>query len=110
MIALHHPDIFGGALAQSPQLPTIRRIAALLERHRMRGGDAPRCYVDVGRYDESDAVEATQALCNVLVSGGAVVSYQEFAGGGSFAGWRVTLPDALRFHCGTSSLASLASV
>lgn len=108
LIALQRPDVFGGALAQSPQMPPVRRIAALLGRHRVRGGDALRCYVDVGRYDAPVAVEATQALCNALVSGGAAVSYQEFAGGRSFAGWRVTLPDALRFHFGTSSLAVLA--
>lgn len=108
MIALQRPDLFGGALAQSPQTPPIRRVAALLDRRDVRREDAPRCYVDVGRYDDPAAVESTQALCSVLVSGGAVVSYQEFAGGRSFAGWRVTLPDALRFHFGTSSLASLA--
>lgn len=107
MIALQRPDVFGGALAQSPQLPPVRRIAALLERRHAHGGDASRCYVDVGRYDEPAAIEVTQALCNALLSGGAAVSYQEFAGGRSFAGWRVTLPDALRFHFGTSSLASL---
>ncbi|MCS6938621.1 MAG: alpha/beta hydrolase-fold protein [Roseiflexaceae bacterium] len=106
-IALQRPDVFGGALAQSPQTPPTRRIAALLDRRDAYRENAPRCYVDVGRYDDPAAVESTQALCNVLVSGGAVVSYQEFAGGRSFAGWRVTLPDALRFHFGSSSLASL---
>jgi len=106
-IMLQRPDVFGGALAQSPQMPPTRRIATLLDRHLACGGDAPRCYVDVGRYDEPGMIESTQSLCSVLVSGGAAVSYQEFAGGRSFAGWRVTLPDALRFHFGTSSLASL---
>lgn len=108
MMTLQRPDVFGGALAQSPQMPPTRRIAALLDRRDAQREDAPRCYVDVGRYDDPAAVESTQALCGVLVSGGAVVSYQEFAGGRSFAGWRVTLPDALRFHFGSSSLASLA--
>jgi enterochelin esterase-like enzyme len=42
-----------------------------------------------------------------LVSGGAAVSYQDVAGGRSFAAWRAALPDALRFHFGMSAFAHL---
>jgi len=106
-IALQRADVFGGVVAQSPQMPLAPRIATLLKRNRARGYGAPRCYVDVGRYDEPAAIEATQALCATLVSGGAAVSYQDVAGGRSFVAWRAALPDALRFHFGMLAFAHL---
>ncbi len=106
-IALQRADVFGGVVAQSPQTLPVLRIALWLKRHQARGYGMPRCYVDVGRYDEPAAIETTQTLCNILVSGGAAVSYQDVAGGRSFAAWRVALPDALRFHFGLSALAHL---
>lgn len=106
-IALQRADVFGGVVVQSPQTQPMLRIAPWLKRNQARGYGVPRCYVDVGRYDEPAAIEATQTLCNILVSGGAAVSYQDVAGGCSFAAWRVALPDALRFHFGLSALAHL---
>lgn len=105
--ALQRPDMFGGLIAQSPGVQSPGRVTPLLARNRARGYDAPRCYVDVGRYDDAVAIETTQALCTTLVEGGAAVSYQDFAGGRGFSGWRVALPDALRFHFGSSALSDL---
>lgn len=105
--ALQRPDVFGGLIAQSPDTAPHSRAASLLERNHERGFAAPRCYIDVGRYDDPSAVTAIQALCNALVGGGAAVSYQDFAGGRGFAGWREALPDALRFHFGLSALSDI---
>jgi enterochelin esterase family protein len=99
--ALERPDAFGRVVAQSPLAgPLIEQIAPLLERNAMRGFGPPQCYVDGGRYQADEAVLGVQALCAALLGGGAAVSYQGFAGDGSFLSWRTTLPDALRFHFG----------
>jgi enterochelin esterase family protein len=99
--ALERPDAFGRVLAQSPLAgPLLEQIAPLLERNAARGFGPPHCYVDGGRYQPDEAVQGVQALCAALLAGGAAVSYQGFAGDGSFLSWRTTLPDALRFHFG----------
>jgi enterochelin esterase family protein len=99
--ALERPDTFGRVIAQSPLVdPLIEQIALLLERNAARGFGPPHCYVDGGRYQPAEAIQSVQALCDALLVGGAAVSYQGFAGDGSFLSWRTTLPDALRFHFG----------
>lgn len=107
-VALERPDVFGQALMQSPLARSFsRQVPALLGRNAGRGFGPPRCYVDVGRYEELGRVESVQALCTALLKGGAVLSYQDFGGDHGFAGWRTTLPDALRFHFGSPPLAAL---
>jgi enterochelin esterase family protein len=99
--ALERPDAFGRVIAQSPLAgPLLEQIAPLLERNSARGFGPPHCYVDGGRYQPDEMVQGIQALCAALLAGGAAVSYQGFAGDGSFLSWRTTLPDALRFHFG----------
>jgi enterochelin esterase family protein len=100
-VALERPDVFGRVIAQSP-VPSdaTDKFSALLERNAERGFGPPHCYVDGGRYQSAAAIQYVQSLCDALLSGGAAVSYQGFAGDGSFLSWRTTLPDALRFHFG----------
>ncbi len=100
--ALDRPDIFGGALIQSPA-PALAEdeISAQIAHNAERGFAPPRCYIDIGRYEQPAFIEYTHALCNTLLQAGAAVSYQEFAGDHSFAGWRTTLPDGIYFHFGT---------
>lgn len=99
--ALERPDAFGRVMAQSPLAgPLIEQITPLLERNAARGFGPPHCYVDGGRYQPDEVVQGVQALCAALLAGAAAVSYQGFAGDGSFLSWRTTLPDALRFHFG----------
>jgi enterochelin esterase-like enzyme len=99
--ALERPDAFRRVVAQSPLAnPLLEQIALLLERNAARGFGPPHCYVDGGRYQPDEAVQGIQALCSELLAAGAAVSYQGFAGDGSFLSWRTTLPDALRFHFG----------
>jgi enterochelin esterase family protein len=102
---LERPDVFGGALAQSPTpLLLPEDVAARVRENVARGYDAPRCYVDIGRYDAQPLVANVHALCGALLDAGAVLSYQEFPGERSFVGWRASLPDALRFHLGQMEL------
>jgi enterochelin esterase-like enzyme len=107
-LALTRPDLFGGAMAQSPAAELAPQLAtALLAKNSAREIAAPRCYVDVGRYESTAAVEYIHELCAALIEGDAALAYQEFAGDHSFLGWRTTLPDALRFHFGASPLEDL---
>src|SRR5262245_45277833 len=100
--ALERPDAFGRVIAQSPPAGQLaEQITPLLDRNAARGFGAPHCYVDSGRYQPAEVVQGAQSLCDALLAGGAAVSYQSFAGDGSFLSWRTTLPDALRFHFGT---------
>ncbi|HWQ13371.1 MAG TPA: alpha/beta hydrolase-fold protein [Roseiflexaceae bacterium] len=103
--ALERPELFGGVAVQSPApllLPDA--VAGRLADNAAHGYGLPRCYVDVGRYESHAFVEHAHALCNALLAGGAALSYQEFPGDHSFAGWRTSLPDALRFHLGASAM------
>jgi len=87
--------------AQSPApLLLIESVAGQLAANIAVGAVPPRCYVDVGRYESELFVDHAHALCNALLSGGAALSYQEFAGDHSFVGWRAALPDMLSFHLG----------
>jgi enterochelin esterase-like enzyme len=102
---LERPELFGGALAQSPApLLLPEEVAARVRENLARGHNAPRCYVDIGRYDNQTFVAHAHALCGALLDAGAVLSYQEFPGDRSFAGWCSSLPDALRFHLGQPEL------
>jgi enterochelin esterase family protein len=104
-LALTRPDLFGGAIAQSPAAELAPQLAtALLAKNSAREIVPPRCYVDVGRYEVGGAVEYIHELCSALIEGDAALAYQEFAGDHSFLGWRTTFPDALRFHFGASPL------
>jgi enterochelin esterase family protein len=106
--ALGAPEIFGGVIAQSPSADLLtteiaRQIGALLTH----GIGLPRCYMDVGRYEPVAAQKYAHTLCSALLTGGSVLSYQEFAGDGGFLGWRSTMPDALRVHFGASTISDL---
>jgi enterochelin esterase-like enzyme len=107
-LALTRPDLFGGAIAQSPAAELAPQLAtALIAKNTARDIAPPRCYIDIGRYENSTAVEYIHELCAALIEGDAALAYQEFAGDHSFLGWRTTLPDALRFHFGASPLEDL---
>jgi enterochelin esterase family protein len=102
---LDRPDVFGGALVQSPApLLLTDEVTARVQENIARGFAPPRCYVDVGRYEAHLFLDHAHTLCNALLAAEAVLSYQEFPGDRSFVGWRSSLPDALRFHLGQPDL------
>lgn len=102
--ALERPDVFGGALAQSPAVSALAaQTPEYLLRNTERGFASPRCYVDVGRYEPPARIEAVQSFCNALLLGGAAVSYQDIAGDHSYISWRASLAAALRFHFGAAA-------
>ncbi|HEX5689876.1 MAG TPA: alpha/beta hydrolase-fold protein, partial [Roseiflexaceae bacterium] len=99
MVALERPDVFGRVVAQSPAGSAyLDRLPELLERNAARGYAPPACYVDGGRYQNTEEIQYIQALCDSLLTSKAALSYQGFAGDAGFLSWRTTLPDALRFH------------
>jgi enterochelin esterase-like enzyme len=105
---LERPDVFGRALAQSPVVRSLARtVPGLLARNAGRGFGLPQCYVDVGRYEAPARVAGVQELCEMLLSNGVVVSYQDFGATAGFLGWRTALPDALRFHFGAPPLPTM---
>ncbi len=105
--ALTRPDVFGRLMAQSPT-PGLAadEINELLDHNATHGFNPPACYVDVGRYESTAILDYTHMICSSLLTHGAAISYQEYAGDHSFAGWRTTIADVLSFHFGTSSLPS----
>jgi enterochelin esterase-like enzyme len=107
-LALTRPELFGGAVLQSPAPDLAPPVAAaLLAKSAARSVTPPRCYIDVGRYEVQASIEYVHELSAALIEGGAALAYQEFSGDHSFLGWRTTFPDALRFHFGASPLGEL---
>src|SRR5262249_9518457 len=99
--ALQHPEVFGNVLAQSGAFYWVPdrykgEEASWLARQYITGPppSALRFYMEAGIF-ESDILQSSRRLRDVLRAKGYEVNYREFAGGHDRLTWRGSLADGL---------------
>jgi enterochelin esterase family protein len=90
--ALEHPEVVGGAIAQSASL-WQRDLGAGLAGRRLAG---LRAYIEVGT-QEWVLREPNRAFARQLAAAGATVEFREYNGGHDYACWRGGIADGLRW-------------
>ena len=104
-IALRHPDLFQGVVAQSGSFwwsPSGEEPGYMIRAYREARDLPTRFYLEVGsletgstRIGDTSMIMWNRRMRGVLEEVGYLVGYNEYAGGHDYASWRESLGDAL---------------
>ena len=104
-LALRHPGLFQGVIAQSGSFwwsPSGEEPGYMIRAYREAGDLRIRIYLEVGsletgptRMGDTSMIMWSRQMRDVLEDVGYLVGYNEYAGGHDYASWRESLGDAL---------------